>query len=160
MKSLYILYEERVASFLGTLARVVKCSSVSPWQAAGVWGASLAAECSASLSGGGHLQLRISCFLKCSEEGKTKTLYNLLNSLRSLTLRFWINQKRVSGYRVTSPFMRLNAVCDKERRDSESLQFSCSKTHRKTSSMLSMSVRHLSEAFLWSASNARMPWKL
>lgn len=48
-------------------------------------------ECSASLSGG-YLQLWI--FPKCSEEGKTKTLYNLLNSLRSLTLRF-MNKSKV-----------------------------------------------------------------
>lgn len=33
-------------------------------------------------------------FPKCSEEGKTKTLYNLLNSLRSLTLRF-MNKSKV-----------------------------------------------------------------
>lgn len=42
---------------------------------------------------GGYLQLRISCFPKCSKEGKTKTLYNLLKSLRSLTLRLMNKSK-------------------------------------------------------------------
>lgn len=78
---------QKMASFLGTLARFVKCSSVSPWQAAGIWGASLWVNAVLQYLGDVS-NSRFHVFLKCSKEGKTKTLYNLLNYLRSLTLCF------------------------------------------------------------------------
>lgn len=57
--------------------------------------------------------------------------------------------------------MRLNALCDKERQDSENVQFRCSKTHRKTSYMLSVSIRHLSKVFSLKCISdvALMTWK-
>lgn len=90
--------------FLHTLSRLVKDSSVSPWQAAGVRGVSLLSESSTSLSG--DISNSDFMFLGTLWGEKTKTLHNLLNSLRSLTRASWINQTHASGYHVISSFTR------------------------------------------------------
>lgn len=76
--------------FLHTLSRLVKGCLVSPWQAVGVWGVSLLSEFNTSLSR--DISKSDFMFLGTLWGEKTKTLHNLLNSLRSLACASWINQ--------------------------------------------------------------------
>lgn len=82
------------STFLHTLSRLVSSSFVSRWQAGGAGGVSVLSKSNTSLSGDISTSDFVFLGTLWGEKKKTKTLHNLLNSLRSLTCASWINQNR------------------------------------------------------------------